>query len=95
MVPEVNGVVSVSGESMFSVLVIFALVGVEEYVAANEGLMIDAPTGTVCPPVKLVIEKGPEPESEIMILPPPAAIDMPVPATRFTFDCEPLTVPTS
>jgi hypothetical protein len=56
-VPDVNGVVSVKGESIPSVLVMFALAGVTLYVAAKVGLTTDAPTSTVHPPVKLVIAK--------------------------------------
>ncbi len=67
-VPEVNGVVSVVGDEILSVLVILALVGVVEYDAAKVGLTTDAPTGTVQPPVKLVIENAVA--SEIVIVLP-------------------------
>ena len=51
-VAEVNGLVRLNGESMLSVLVMFALVGVPEYVAANEGLTKLCPISPICPPVK-------------------------------------------
>jgi hypothetical protein len=71
-VPDVNGVVRLVGDEMPSVLVIFALAGVVEYVAANGGLTTDAPTGTVHPPVKLVMAKTAE--SEIVMVFPPLGV---------------------
>ena len=66
--PDVNGVAKVSGDPMFSVLVMFALVGVTEYVAANGGLTTEVPSSTVAPPVKLVIANA-EPSEIVMVLP--------------------------
>jgi len=54
-VPLVKGDVRTRGEPILSVLVMFALDGVIVYVALNVGLVIDVPSSTVSPPVKLVI----------------------------------------
>jgi hypothetical protein len=69
IVPDVNGVVRFVGEDMLSVFVMLALAGVTEYVAANEGLTTAAPTGTVQPPVKLVMANA-VPSEMVIVLPP-------------------------
>jgi len=69
IVPEVNGELSVSGESIESVLVIVALEGVAVYAAKHVGFVIAAPISSEPPqPVKEVIEKDTA-GTQLMIVP--------------------------
>jgi hypothetical protein len=57
IIADVNGVASTCGELILAVFVIEAEVGVAEYAAINAGLITEAPSSTVEPPEKDVIEK--------------------------------------
>jgi hypothetical protein len=91
-VPLVNGVVRDVGELIPSVLVMFALAGVEVYVAANAGFVIEVPISTTEPPVNELIANAPD--VEMVIIVPDIVTEIPVPAVIVIPVDTPLAVPT-